>query len=220
MPTRQEIARIVDHTLLAPVATRHEIIRLCDEAVRYGFGAVCVNGIWVQRAASAVEGSGVRVCAVVGFPLGASKTEVKRLEAEMAMADGAVEIDMVLDIGALKDREDWRVRDDVAAIAGTVHERNGILKVILETGVLTEDEKVLAAELAVEGGADFVKTSTGFSPGGATIADVRLLRDTVGPVVGIKASGGIRTLKDALELIDAGATRLGTSRGVAIVGED
>lgn len=213
-----ELARLIDHTLLAPGATRDEIVRLCEEARTHGFATVCVNGVWVREAAVALDGSAVRVCAVAGFPLGASATRVKRYEAEAALDDGAVEIDMVLDVGGLKGGDDARVRDDVEAVAEAVHARGGLLKVILEMGLLSSDEKVRACWLAVAAGADFVKTSTGFGPGGATVADVELMRRTVGPAIGVKASGGIRTLEDALALVAAGATRLGTSRGVALVG--
>lgn len=216
---RSEIARMIDHTLLAAGATRDEIGRLCAEAVEHGFGAVCVNGVWVAEAARALEGSGVRVGAVAGFPLGASATAVKRFEAERAIEDGAVEVDMVLDLGALASGDDVRARNDVRAVAETVHARGGLLKVIIETGLLDEDQKVRACLVSVEAGADFVKTSTGFGPGGATVADVELMRRTVGPRVGIKASGGIRSFEDAVALVAAGATRLGTSRGVAIVGD-
>jgi deoxyribose-phosphate aldolase len=177
-----------------------------------------VNGVWVREAAARVAGSGVGVCAVVGFPLGASATRVKRFEAECGIADGATEIDMVIDLGGLKGGEPGRVRDDVAAVAEACRAGGAKLKAILETGALGDDEKRLACRLAVDGGADFVKTSTGFGPGGATVADVALMREAVGPHVGVKASGGIRTREDALALVAAGATRLGTSRGVALVG--
>ena len=210
---------MIDHTLLAPGATRDEVRRLCAEAVTHGFGAVCVNGVWVAEAARALEGSEVRVCAVVGFPLGASAAGAKRFEAERALEDGAVEIDMVLDLGALKSGDDARARDDVRSVAEAVHARGGLLKVIVETGLLDEDEKVRACRLAVEAGADYVKTSTGFGPGGATVDDVALMRRTVGPDVGVKASGGIRSFEDATALVAAGATRLGTSRGVSIVSD-
>jgi deoxyribose-phosphate aldolase len=219
MIERREIAKMIDHTLLAPGATRDEVRRLCAEAVEHGFGTVCVNGVWVAEATRALEGSEVRVCAVVGFPLGASAARVKRFEAQRAMEDGAVEIDMVLDLGALKSGDDARARDDVRSVADVVHARGGLLKVIVETGLLDEDEKVRACRLAVEAGADFVKTSTGFGPGGATVDDVALMRRTVAPDVGVKASGGIRSFEDAIALVAAGATRLGTSRGVSIVSD-
>jgi deoxyribose-phosphate aldolase len=217
MLTTAEIAAIIDHTLLAPGATVDEVRALCREAVEHAFAAVCVNGVWVPEAARAVAGSNVKVCSVVGFPLGASATRVKRFEAEAAIDDGASEIDMVLDVGALKGGDDARARDDVAAVVAAAHARRAIVKVILETGLLTDDEKVRACSLAAAAGANYVKTSTGFGPGGATVADVALMRRTVGPEVGVKASGGIRTIDDARALVEAGATRLGTSRGVAIV---
>jgi deoxyribose-phosphate aldolase len=217
MLTNAEIAAMIDHTLLSPEATRDEIRALCREALEHRFAAVCVNGVWVPEAARAVAGSSVRVCSVVGVPLGASATRVKRFEAEATIDDGASEVDMVLDVGGLESGEDDRVRDDVAAVVGAAHARGAIVKVILETGLLDDDEKVRACLLAAEAGADFVKTSTGFGPGGATVADVALMRRAVGPAVGVKASGGIRTIDDARALVEAGATRLGTSRGVAIV---
>jgi deoxyribose-phosphate aldolase len=218
MLTKGEVAGMIDHTLLAPGATRDGVRRLCREAIEHGFAAVCVNGVWVAEAARAVAGSPVKVCSVVGFPLGASASEVKRFEAEAAIDDGASEVDMVLDVGGLKGGDDARVRDDVATVVAAAHARGAIVKVILETGLLSDDEKARACRLAVAGGADFVKTSTGFGPGGATVADVALMRRTVGPAVGVKASGGIRTIDDARALVEAGATRLGTSRGVEIVG--
>jgi deoxyribose-phosphate aldolase len=212
-----QLAPLIDHTLLAPAATRDDVLRLCREAVEHGFAAVCVNGVWVREAALAVAGSEVRVCTVAGFPLGASASAVKRFEAVTALDDGAAEVDMVLDVGGLKGGLDSRVGDDVAAVVEAVHARGGLVKVILETGLLDEDEKVRACRLALAAGADFVKTSTGFGPGGATVSDIALMRSTVGPGVGVKASGGIRTAEDARALVAAGATRLGTSRGVEIV---
>jgi deoxyribose-phosphate aldolase len=208
---------MIDHTLLAPDATRAQIRELCEDAASYGFATVCVNPVWVREADCMLEGTGVGVCAVVGFPLGASTTPVKRLEAETAVVDGACEIDMVMDIGALKGGDDARVRRDIAAVANTVHARGALLKVILETGLLSYEEKVRACRIAARSGADFVKTSTGFTRGGATVEDVVLMRREAGPDVLVKASGGIRSAADARALLEAGAARLGTSRSVAIV---
>jgi deoxyribose-phosphate aldolase len=216
-PESRDLARMIDHTLLAPDATRDRVRRLCEEAVRYGFAAACVNGVWAREAATVLEGTGVGLCVVAGFPLGASATAVKRAEAEAALADGATEIDMVLDIGGLKSGDGARVERDIAAVGEATRARRALLKVIVETSLLSEDEKIRACELAVAAGADFVKTSTGFGTGGATVADVALMRRVVGPDVGVKASGGIRSLEDARALVAAGATRLGTSRGVSIV---
>jgi deoxyribose-phosphate aldolase len=213
----RELARKIDHTLLRPEATASEIDVLCDEARLHGFAAVCVHGIWVRRCAERLAGTEVAVCAVAGFPLGGMATAAKSFEALRAIQDGAREIDMVLAIGALKSGEDRLVRDDVAAAADACRAGGTLLKVILETALLTDAEKVRACELAKAAGADFVKTSTGFSKGGATVADVALLRRTVGPELGVKASGGIRDTKTALEMIRAGATRIGTSSSVAIV---
>lgn len=216
-PELATVARLIDHTLLAPESTREQVRRLCQEAARFGFASVCVNSVWVREAACVLAGSDVRVCTVVGFPLGAVDTRTKRFEAESAIANGATEVDMVLDIGGLKGGDEARARRDVASVASACHAAGAILKVIIETALLTEDEKVRACRLSALAGADFVKTSTGFSKGGATAADVALMRRTVGPDVGVKASGGIRDLADAKALIAAGANRLGTSRGVAIV---
>jgi deoxyribose-phosphate aldolase len=218
--TAGEIATMIDHTLLAPDATRVRIHELCDEAARYGFATVCVNGVWAREAAEALRGSDVKVCSVVAFPLGAAATAAKRAEAEIALDDGAAEIDMVLDVGGLLWGDDARVREDVEAVARAVHARGGLLKAILETGLLDERRIVRACEIALAGGADFVTTSTGFGPRGATVEDVRLMRATVGDACGVKASGGIRTLEEAVALVEAGATRLGTSRSLAIVGEN
>jgi deoxyribose-phosphate aldolase len=216
-PEAAVIARMVDHTLLAADATREQVRTLCEEAARYGFATVCVNSAWVREAACMLAGSGVGVCTVVGFPLGASSSEAKRFEAEVAIADGATEVDMVLAVGALKGGDDAHVRRDVATVVAAAHARGALVKVILETSLLDDEQKIRACKLSVRGGADFVKTSTGFSTGGATVADVSLMRRTVGLDAGVKASGGVRTIEDAKALVAAGATRLGTSRGVAIV---
>lgn len=210
-----DLARYIDHTLLHPAATAGDIRALCAEAVRHGFVTVCVNPLWVSAAAEALAGSAVGVCSVVGFPLGATTSGIKALETEAVCRDGAGEIDMVLALGWLKGGEDARVRSDVQAVVQASAGRP--VKVILETHLLTDEEKTRAARLCVEAGAAFVKTCTGFSGGGATEADVALLRHAVGRACGVKASGGIRTAAAARRLIAAGATRLGTRSGIAIV---
>lgn len=214
---RRELARYIDHTLLKPEATPGEVERICREALKYHFASVCINPIFVPLAARKLAGSDVAVCTVVGFPLGATSTASKVCETELAMAKGATEIDMVLAIGYLKSGKVDLVREDVAAVAAACHAQGAVLKVILETALLTQDEKVTACELCQAAGADYVKTSTGFSKGGATVEDVALMRETVGPEMGVKAAGGIHTYEDALAMIEAGATRLGASRGVTIV---
>jgi deoxyribose-phosphate aldolase len=213
----RSVAKIIDHTLLKPEATADQVVRLCDEAREFGFGAVMVNSANVELAASKLRGSEVNVGSVIGFPFGAMLTSVKVFEAREAMRLGAREIDMVIDIGALKSRNRELVHDDVAAVAASVHAQKALLKVILETGLLTDDEKRAACEISEKAGADFVKTSTGFLGGGATVEDVALMRRAV--KIGVKASGGIRTAADARKMIGAGATRLGTSNSVAIVRE-
>ncbi len=212
-----ELARTIDHTLLAPGTTAEQIDKLCDEAKQYGFAAVCVNPIWVRRCASRLRGTPVEVCAVVGFPLGANATETKVLEARRALRDGAREIDMVLNIGALKGGDHKLVRTDIARVVEACHEVGAICKVIIEAGLLSDEEKVVAARLSQLARADFVKTSTGFGHGGATVFDVALLRETVGPAMGVKASGGVKDADDAARMIAAGATRIGASAGIAIV---
>ncbi len=212
------IARFIDHTLLQPAATPADIARLCAEAKRFGFAAVCVNSGYISLASELLAGSGVGVCAVVGFPLGASLSAVKAREAELAAAAGATELDMVMNIGRFKAGEDSLVIDDIRAVVAAAQGR--VVKVIIETGLLSDEEKVRATELAIAAGAGFVKTSTGFLGGGATTADVALLARVAQGRVRVKAAGGIRTLKLARELIAAGADRLGTSAGVAIVMEE
>lgn len=209
------ITSMVDHTLLKADAGQAAIIKLAEEAKEYGFASVCVSPVWVATAAQVLQGTPVKVCTVIGFPLGASAPEVKAFEAAHAIGQGAGEVDMVINIGALKDGNDALVEAD---IAGVVQAASGkaLVKVIIETCLLTEEEIVRACKLSVAAGADFVKTSTGFSTGGATVEAVALMRKTVGPAVGVKASGGVRTLADAQAMIQAGATRLGTSAGVAI----
>ncbi|HEX9823971.1 MAG TPA: deoxyribose-phosphate aldolase [Actinomycetota bacterium] len=213
----RDLARFIDHTLLRPDATAEEIDRLCEEAREHGFAAVCVNPYWARRAASNLRGSDVRVASVIGFPLGASAPEIKALEARRAIRDGAREIDMVINVGALKSGLRDVVLADIQKVADACHEAGAILKVIIEAALLTDEEKVVASHLAQEAKADFVKTSTGFGPGGATVSDVLLMRETVGPDMGIKAAGGIRTAEDVEDMIAAGATRIGASAGVAIV---
>lgn len=213
----EELAALIDHTLLKPDATETMVRRLCAEARQYGFAAVCVNPIYVKLAAEELKGSQVRVVTVVGFPLGATFTEVKVRETALAVAAGAAEIDMVIDLGALKDGCLRRVEEDVAAVVREAAAGGATVKAILETALLTEEEKVTAARLAVAAGAAFVKTSTGFGPGGATVDDVRLLKQTVGDKAGVKAAGGIRTAEAALAMVAAGASRIGTSAGVAIM---
>lgn len=212
-----DLAQYIDHTLLAPDATAEDIDRLCAEAEQYRFASVCINPTWVRRAANDLRGTGVPVCTVIGFPLGATTTEVKAMEARKALRDGAREIDMVINIGALKSGDHELVYDDIARVVDAAHEVGAICKVILETALLTDEEKVIASALAKRAKADFVKTSTGFGPGGATVYDVALMRETVGPEMGVKASGGVRTADDAEDMIAAGATRIGASAGVQIV---
>lgn len=215
--TREALAARIDHTLLRPEATPADIDRLCEEALRYGCAAVCVNPIYVARAAARLAGTPIKVATVVGFPLGASLTATKVAEAALALSQGAREIDVVMPIGLLKAGEIEMVRADLQAVAAVCHAAGALCKVILETGLLTPEEKTLAARLAVEAGADFVKTSTGFGPGGATAEDVALLRRVVGPSIGVKAAGGIRTAEQAIAMLEAGASRLGTSATVAIL---
>jgi deoxyribose-phosphate aldolase len=215
----RDLAALIDHTLLKPDAERREIEALCDEALEHGFAAVCVNPFWVKHAAARLAGASSRVATVAGFPLGASTTDAKAYEASRAVADGASEIDMVLNVGALRSGDVAVVRADIAAVVRACHAGRALVKVILETGLLSDAEKERACLLAREAGADFVKTSTGFGPGGATAADVALLRRTVGPDLGVKASGGIRDLATATAMIEAGATRLGTSSGLRILAE-
>jgi deoxyribose-phosphate aldolase len=214
---KSEIARLIDHTLLKPEATSVQVVRLCEEARQHGFAAVCINPVFVVRAARELEGSGVEVCTVAGFPLGASTTVVKVAEANQAISEGATEIDMVLRVGALKAGDHAAVQDDITALVDACHAGGALLKVIIEAVLLDENEKVAACRLSQAAGADFVKTSTGFAGGGATLADVRLMRETVGPAMGVKAAGGVRDYSDALAMVEAGATRIGASAGVRIV---
>lgn len=213
----QDVAGYIDHTLLAPNASREQIVQICAEAKHYGFKSVCVNPLWVSTVARELAGSQVLTCSVIGFPLGASTTDTKVFETTNAIADGANEIDMVIDIAAALRGDGDALVNDIFAVAQAAHKGDAILKVIIEACLLTEEAKVLACQSAKAAGADFVKTSTGFSTGGATVEDVELMRRTVGEQMGVKASGGVRTLETARAMIAAGATRLGSSSGVAIL---
>jgi deoxyribose-phosphate aldolase len=213
----QGFAPLIDHTLLKPDASRQDIERLCREARDFSFASVCVNPCNVRLASGLLEGSKVKVCSVTGFPLGANKKEIKSYEARKAMLDGAREIDMVMNVGALKSGDDKTVEQDMRDVKDTCG-RSVITKVILETALLTDEEKIRACEIAKASGMDFVKTSTGFGPGGATVEDVRLMRSVVGETMGVKASGGIRDAETAARMVEAGATRIGASASVKIVG--
>ncbi|WP_018658708.1 deoxyribose-phosphate aldolase [Allofustis seminis] len=209
------IAKYIDHTLLKPDATQEQIKKLTDKAKEYGFMSVCVNPTWVKFCANELKDSDVRVCTVIGFPLGANTSEVKAFETRDAIANGADEVDMVINIGELKAGNTKDVQKDIEAV---VEAANGTLvKVIIETCLLSEEEKVVACQLAKAAGADFVKTSTGFSTGGATASDIRLMRETVGEEMGVKASGGVHNFEEAMAMIEAGASRIGASSGIAIV---
>ncbi len=214
-----DMAHFIDHTLLRPDATRDQVYQLCDEAIQHTFASVCVNPVWIQDVAVRLRGSPVKPCSVVGFPLGASTGDAKAYETRRAIFDGASEIDMVINIGALKSGMDDLVERDIRQVVEACHEHGAICKVIIETALLEESEKVKACVLAKEAGADFVKTSTGFSKAGATIEDVALMRHVVGPQIGVKAAGGIRSFQEAKQMIQAGATRIGASVGVKIVKE-
>ncbi|MBE7480018.1 MAG: deoxyribose-phosphate aldolase [Polyangiaceae bacterium] len=215
----EDIAKYIDHTLLRPEATYSDIDKLCDEAKKYGFASVCVNPMYVKRCADRLRGSSSLVCTVIGFPLGATPPDIKALEARRAIRDGAREIDMVICIGALKSGDHKHVYDDIRAVAETVHDGRAILKVILETALLTDEEKIAGCVAAKKARADFVKTSTGFAKGGATVHDVTLMATAVDHRLGVKASGGVGSAEDARKMIQAGATRIGASVGVKIVQE-
>lgn len=210
------IAKMIDHTLLKADATKEQVVEICNEAKRYEFASVCLNPAWVKTAAELLEGTSVKVCTVIGFPLGATTSEVKAFETKNAIEHGAEEIDMVINIGALKSGDTNSVRQDIEAVVNAAAGQ-AIVKVIIETALLTDEEKRSACELSVLAKADFVKTSTGFSTAGATVEDVKLMRSTVGPEMGVKASGGVRSLEDLTALKEAGATRIGASSGVAIM---
>ncbi|XQY90760.1 deoxyribose-phosphate aldolase [Metabacillus sp. HB246100] len=211
-----KIANMIDHTALKADTSKEIVTTLCNEAKEYQFASVCVNPTWVKYAFEQLAGSDVKVCTVIGFPLGANTPETKAFETTNAIENGATEVDMVINIGALKDKDDELVKRDIEAVVNAASNK-ALTKVIIETSLLTEEEKVRACELSVQAGADYVKTSTGFSTGGATVEDITLMRKTVGPTIGVKASGGVRDTKGADALIAAGATRIGASSGVAIV---
>jgi deoxyribose-phosphate aldolase len=211
------IAALIDHTILKPEATRTDIIKVCREARRYNFASVCVNSYWVPLVRKELAGSPVKVCTVVGFPLGAASTEAKAAEASTAVCAGAQEVDMVINVGALRSGDQEAVKADIEEVVRVSHRGGAIVKVILETALLDDNQKAVACMLAKEAGADFVKTSTGFGPSGATAHDIALMREVVGPRMGVKASGGIRTLQDVQAMTAAGATRIGASASVKIV---
>jgi len=221
MISKQELAKYIDHTLLKPEATFEDIDKLCDEAMEYGFYSVCVNSCYVKHVVKKLSESDVKVAATVGFPLGACSKQSKALEAQEAVENGALEIDMVINVGLLKSGDYYGVEEDIGGVVKAAKEVNPEVKVkvIIETCLLDENEKVSACELAQKSKADFVKTSTGFNTGGATYEDVQLMKKLVGDNMGVKASGGIRDLKTALTMIEAGATRIGTSSGIAILEE-
>jgi deoxyribose-phosphate aldolase len=213
------VARLIDHTLLKPDATRDEVARLCDEAAEHGFATVCVNPVWVAFCAARLRPTSVAVCAVVGFPFGATTPDVKHFEAHRVLFDGAREVDMVINVGALKSNDPRTVEKDIEAVTEPCRACGATSKVIIEAALLTDEEKVVACTLAKAAGADFVKTSTGFGPGGATVADVALMRRVVGAEMGVKAAGGVRDLESLQAMVAAGASRVGASAGVRIIGE-
>jgi deoxyribose-phosphate aldolase len=217
IPQDLDLAKMIDHTLLKPDATQEQIAQLCFEARKYGFASVCINPTWVELCAKLLEGSPVKVCTVICFPLGATSAEVKAFETQVALDHGATEIDMVINVGAMKARDLELVAKDIHGVVTAAHARKSIVKVIIEAILLTDEEKTIACLLAKEAGADYVKTSTGFASGGATVHDVALMRRVVGPEMGVKAAGGVRTYEDAENMIKAGATRIGASAGVKII---
>ncbi len=217
IPQDVSLAKTIDHTLLKPDATPDQIAQLCFEARKHGFASVCINPAWVKLCAQLLEGSPVKVCTVIGFPLGATSPEVKAFECQNGLDHGATEIDMVINIGALKARDLELVAKDIRGVVAAAHARGAIVKVIIEAVLLNDEEKTIACLLSKEAGADFVKTSTGFASGGATVHDVALMRRVVGPDMGVKAAGGVRTYADAESMIKAGATRIGASAGVKII---
>lgn len=220
MTDDRSLAGMIDHTLLKPNATPEQITQLCHEAAQYHFASVCVNPVNVKRCAELLKDSEVKVCSVIGFPLGATSTAVKVFETKDAIQNGATEVDMVINIGALKAGQPGVVKKDIEAVVDAAHAENALVKVIIETSLLSDEEKVSASLLAKQAGADFVKTSTGFSTAGATVPDVALMRQTVGPGMGVKAAGGIHTREEADQMIDAGATRIGASAGIRIISGD
>ncbi|EOC99865.1 deoxyribose-phosphate aldolase [Caldisalinibacter kiritimatiensis] len=211
-----KLEKYIDHTLLKPEATEEQIRKVCEEAKKYKFASVCVNSYYVPLVSKELKGTDVKTCVVVGFPLGATTKEVKAFETKQAIENGANEVDMVINIGALKDKKYDVVKEDIKAVVESAKNK-ALVKVIIETCLLTEEEKIKACELSKEVGADFVKTSTGFSTGGATVEDIKLMRETVGPEMGVKASGGVRTKEFAEKVINAGANRIGASSSIAIV---
>jgi len=217
--TAHDWSSLIDHTLLKPEATEKDIKKLCDEAAQYGFASVCVNPSWVKKASEFLRGTSVPVCTVIGFPLGATLSDVKAFEARRSIFNGAKEVDMVINIGALKSGDDCTVEDDIRAVVEAAHENGVLCKVIIETALLTDEEKVRACLASKNAGADFVKTSTGFAKGGATAEDVALMRRVVGSGLGVKASGGVKGIEDAKAMVEAGATRIGASVGVKIAQE-
>ena len=212
---KAQIAKMIDHTILKAEATESEIIKLCKEAIHYNFASVCVNPSMVPVAAKELKGTHVKVCTVIGFPLGATTTEVKAFETKDVIEKGATEVDMVINVGKLKERNLEYVKNDIKAVVEAAKGK-ALTKVIIETCLLTEEETIIACRLSKEAGSDFVKTSTGFSTGGATVEDIKLMRETVGPEMGVKASGGVRSKKDALAMIENGATRIGASASISI----
>lgn len=215
-----KLAKYIDHTILNADATQTDVDKVIEEAIKYDFASVCINPYWVKHTHAALKDSDVNTCTVIGFPLGATSTESKVFEAQQAIKDGADELDMVINIGELKAHHDDAVLADIKALADAVHAENKLLKVIIETSLLNHEEKVWACQLSEKAGADFVKTSTGFSTAGAKVEDVKLMRETVGDRLGVKASGGVHSKAEAEAMIDAGATRIGASASVKIVTED
>lgn len=216
--TRKELAAMIDHTILAPSASEQDVRRLCAEAREHGFASVCANPVWAPVLAEELAGSAAVPCVVVGFPFGASATVVKAFEAETAVAAGAREVDMVINIADARAGKREALVADIKAVAEAIHAGGAILKVIIETSELADEQKVLACQASVEAGADFVKTSTGYSSAGATVEDIALMRKIVGAGLGVKASGGVRTREEAFAMIEAGASRIGASKGIAIIG--
>jgi deoxyribose-phosphate aldolase len=221
MITKEQLAKLIDHTLLKPDTTEDSIKQLCKEAKEFKFYSVCVNPTYISLASSILKGTEVKICSVIGFPLGASTPEVKALETEIAISNGASEIDMVINIGALKSQDYKLVKYDISEVVerARTSQKDIVVKVIIETGLLTKHEKEIACKLVKETGANFVKTSTGFNASGATVYDIELLKKCVGPNIKVKASGGIRTFLEAIKLINVGADRIGTSSGVVIMGQ-
>ncbi|MTI49073.1 deoxyribose-phosphate aldolase [Sporosalibacterium faouarense] len=210
------VGSMIDHTILKPNTSKEQVVKVCEEAKKYNFASVCVNPFYVKLVSEELKGTDVKVTSVIGFPLGSTTKEVKAFEAKEAIKNGANELDMVINVGALKDKRDEEVKEDIKAVVDVAAD-HAIVKVIIEACLLTEEEKVRACKLSKEAGADFVKTSTGFSTGGATVEDIKLMRETVGPDMGVKASGGVRDIETANAMIEAGATRIGASSSVAIV---